>query len=462
MTGEFTAKFYYSPNFPEQGLMSDGKPVITVEDVLHHNVTRASKTVAVKPAFVAGDIRFRDYLKTLPVRREKFDSFFKDGRLRVDVFEEVWSCLKPTHSPGAPLNYLFTENDQATVIKADIYNVVDFRMTKLIELGEQIVRDGIRPVSLEERISIVSQNYADPMMVDVKKEPRLKGKMPRLVTQGSIVDQLVHRLVYHEFLITLQESKEHDMAVRLDLITQDVTQARFREFQSHAPLTQNDVQGWEYSMNQSDHWAAAYCDAYQMGLIDADLVPRNDALRHYYAIMAITYTIINRVTLTKQGNLLLLPDGIMPSGILPTFQRNSRVRALLSYNVAMDVKGEPPRYVLTAGDDCADSNNFEDQEQGKKAHAVYGKVVTDISTSTETFTFCSTIFTEQGSYQENIEKSAYKIVADGSYDIENITQFVACYKLHPDFPQVLATVINYAGRAVEQFPETLPPPLVTA
>lgn len=449
--GEITSNYYYSPNFAAKGLTDlDGLPILNTEDILSHLVRRSQRTQPTLPAFEIGSDRFSTYLKTLPRKDERFASFFNSaGDITMPVFDQLWSCLKETHSPGAPLNYLYAQNLQANPARAEIYEVVNSRVKKLIELGKQLYHEPSYVATQEQRMLIVSDNFADPMLCDIKKEPRPNGKLPRLVTQASIVDQMVHRIFMHELLYTLQDSEETDMAVGLDIITQEKTKERYDVFKAHAPLTQNDVQGWEYSVNETDHYAACYADAYQMNLVDdrCEICVTGRRADHFYGLLGMTFTIVNRVTLTKAGKLLLLPPGQMPSGILVTFQRNSRIRALLSFNVSMDCFGKPVEFVRTAGDDCVDSNNFKTVEDSLAAHAKYGKVVTDVATGSDQFTFCSTVFTSSFSYQENIEKSAYKLIADQTYDAENVSQFVACYRFHPRFVEVMTLITRYQTEA---------------
>lgn len=421
----------------------------SISDILAHYVLRAKECIPTKGA-ADNPQSFLKWIRTLPVKQQKFDSFFgADGRLRTDLFDQLWSCKDDGKSPGAPLYFEASNNAALEPYKAEIYEVVDQRIAKLVALGQLLHSEGLIGVSAtpEQRVDIVRLGLADVMAVGLKSEARKNGKTPRLISLASLCDNLVTRVGYHNFLIDLMDSPEKYMCARLDVTTQSKTAERYAVFKKRGEQTGNDVRGWEYSMNESDQWACMWADAYSMGLVDRDLnMVKKASSAHFYLLVGLTYTIINRVSILPDGDLVLLPPGNMPSGILITYQRNSYARALLSNNVSVDCFNKPVEHCSTAGDDCLDTNNFKTIEESKAAHAVYGKVITDVETVSDNFEFCSTKFTANGSYQLNIEKTAYNLLCEGRVDDEGLESFRQAYALHPDYETVLEELLKQAGK----------------
>lgn len=426
----------------------DGEVVKTIPDILSHYVRRAAKNKATKGA-MDNLPRFSKFLKTLPVKQERFASFFnEENNLRLDLFDQLWSCKDDTKSPGAPLYFVAPTNKSLESQKAEIYDVVNDRVAKIIALGKHLHETkmiGV-PATEEERSLLITNGIMDVMAVGLKNEARPLGKMPRLITLTSVVDNLVTRIGYHNLLQEINNSPEKYMVASLDIVTQAKTKERFDVLKSRGKQTGNDVQGWEYSMNETDQWAAMYADAYMLGLIDSKLnvLPRASPT-YFHFLVGYTYTLINRSTLLDNGQIVLLPAGIMPSGVLITFERNSISRANLSDNVSTDNFQKPVEHCMTAGDDCVDSNNFTTVEESKAAHLPYGKVVTDVENyEDEFFEFCSTRFTANGSYQLNIEKTAYNLLIEKRVGEAELEQFRLAYYLHPDYSRVLAELLLQA------------------
>lgn len=436
--------YYYSTNFPVRNIVDEaGRIMTTISDVLTYYVRRAISNLPDRPVYPSYDDprRFKSFVSRLPVLKQEGEYSFplcfdEHGDLRTTVFDRFWSCKDDTKNPGAPLNFCHVTNSDCEPRKAEIYEEVNFRIKSLIRLGKNVWDDKLfeRELSVSERTSLVFDwNLCDPIAVNIKAEPRKIGKMPRLISMASLTDNLTTRVAYHNLLVDTQDSPEVFMATRLDITTQEQTHERWLELKKRGMQTQNDVQGWEYSMNASDHWACTFVDAYMLGLMDDSFNLTGYTVDHFYLLMGLSFTLINRMTLLPEGKLILLPPGQMPSGILITYHRNSFCRALLADNVSWDNFGKPVESAMTAGDDCVDTNNFPSVEESYQAHLKYGKVVTDVYTNDEIFEFCSTVFMKEKSYQTNIAKSAYAILIDKRGDSEALAQFDANYSNHPEF-----------------------------
>lgn len=419
----------------------------SIADIYEHYLKRAKMTVPTKNA-ISDPARFKAFLKTLPTKQEKFESFIgPDGRLREELFDQLWSCKDDKKSPGAPLYFKTPLNSGLEAYKAEIYEVVDERMAKLIALGKHLHDEDLIGVAAtpEERVQLIQLGLADVMAVDLKSEARPIGKMPRLITLASVVDNLVSRLGYHNHLISRMDGPEVYMCNRLDVTSQESTRERYNLLKSWGTITGNDVQGWEYSVNSSDQYAAMWAEAYSMGLVDADLELREKGSpAHFYLLVGLTYALVNRVGMLPDGQLVLAPPGHMPSGVLITYYRNSLIRALLSFNVSMDVFNVPVAHCMTAGDDCQDTNNFETVQASAQAHACYGKKITDVETKSDNFEFCSTVFTSNGSYQLNIGKTAYNLLCEKRVGPEELEAFRVAYENHPLYEAFLSDLLAQA------------------
>ncbi len=413
--------------------------MLSESDILAFYVRRAQTTPPTKGP-MDDPVRFSKFLKTLPIYQQKFDSFFKEGYLREKVFDELWSCKDSNKSPGAPLYFDHTTNSALEPMKSEIYNAVTDRLNRLIVLGEHLYDNNIigRPATNAERIQVVECGLADIMAVGLKSEGRKNGKPPRLISLASVVDNMVTRVGYHNLFIDMMNSEEKYMAARLDLITPTKTFERYDRLKAQGKLSTNDTRGWEYSFTEQDHWACMWADAYMLGLVDENRNLRKGASKsHFFFLVATTFVLVNRVMILPDGKLVLLPAGGMPSGAYITYVRNSIGRALLSYNVSWDAFGVPVGFCMTAGDDC--------KEASHDAHLPYGKFITDMETSEDVYEFCSTNFNDTGSYQLNIEKSAYNLLIEGRFGEEDLAAFELTYKNHPEYEVVLAQLKQQAG-----------------
>lgn len=437
----FSDEYYHSTNFASKNLLDlNQKPVKTISDVLAHYVNRARQCVAVKGAMDNLEA-FKNWITTMPVKQQAFDSFWdKDGKLSSRVFDQLWSCKDDAKSPGAPLYFKISNNKGLEPMKSEIYDEVDKRAAKMVALGNFIYENDMigKPISDEMRVELVKSGVCDVMAVGLKSEARKNGKMPRLITLASLVDNLIMRLGYQNHLVDEMSDKETYMCARLDVTTQEKTAERYKVFRQRGKNGVSDIQGFEYSTREDDQWAIFWRDAHAMGLVDKELKRIPAASHsHFCLLVAITFVIINRVTLTPEGELCLLPAGMMPSGVLLTYHRNSMIRANLSNNVSIDCFGKPVDFCMTAGDDCSDSNIFATEAESIQAHAKYGKKVTDVVTYEDDFEFCSTKFTSKGSYQLNIGKTAYNLLCERRLDSEALAAFRLAYFNHPDYMTIL-------------------------
>jgi hypothetical protein len=101
--------------------------------------------------------------------------------------------------------------------------------------------------------------------------------------------------------------------------------------------------------------------------------------------------------------------------------------------------GCPVEFVKTAGDDSLDSNSDEYKDE----YFALGKVTTDHEFSTDYFSFCSTRFTPDKCYQENIEKATYAALMRTQWLPEDSYAFDLCFLNHPEYLRYRAVLDRY-------------------
>lgn len=399
---------------------------------------------AERQSFTFGDKDLMNFYKTKYYKSSEEFGFFNDkGDLGLDVFQHVWNKMDPSKSPGSPLTFVATTNAGLDIIRWQIYDTVNDRLKALIELGK-IVWDSKHFKSSNEEHSLIAtsllaKGITDPVLLGPKGEARAVGKHARLVCQVSSAWTLMSRVIIGNSLLQEQEMTGIATATQLDLTTPARTE-RFRQILSEqGKLHTSDVEGWEYSFNESDTWVSCFGRLYENGLLNDDwTIVECD---HSYAIIALYYCDIHRVVETPEGSLLITRPGQMSSGRLGTFSDNSIARSWLSEKISLMETGKPVKFVISAGDDNLDSN----KEKYDKQYLWFGKKITDFHENEEIYNFCSTTFTSTGSYQDNIEKSAYSVIVRRIFDPETLSQFDASFLNHPDYKEYYDLILRFAA-----------------
>lgn len=257
-------------------------------------------------------------------------------------------------------------------------------------------------------------NLDDVVSLKVKGEVRKLNKRPRLVCMVSAIQNSAWRTALTNALIEEQLHPEIPTAVALDLITPSETRARYEVFKRHAPLSSNDIQGWEWSNNIRTHYIPFYRWCYVLKLTDSSLKVYEEKRKHFYLLLALYVVTAHRVIAVEDGELYTTPTGQVSSGKLTTLSDSSCIRSWLSFKAAI-FNGYELKFAQSCGDDNLDSN-----PDLRHWYRDYGFVITDQLTQTDTFSFCSTTFTSTCSYIENIEKffvsCCYKFGKDKEHD----------------------------------------------
>lgn len=380
---------------------------------------------------------------------------------------QLQDSLDSTKSPGSPFCYYApTNHSLMTSHFPEWLEEVESMTAKLIAYGQHLHNIRLSDRAAFEQalgcgpdraefdahcVALLRSGITHPTLLKVKGEPRRLGKRPRLVCMVSNVVNTCMRLILGNHLIEEQTHRDLATATQLDITTPSETASLFREFQSHAPLVSNDVQGWEYSTSPQLHYHsfAMYC--VRMNLVDKDHMPREHKLRHYFALLGLFSASIHRVLQTSNGQLLTSTPGGTSSGELFTFSKNSIARTSLNDQVVKYL-GMELSYNKAAGDDNLDASIPAQNpvETLKSAYKHFGVVITDVAIQTESFNFCSTIFNPMVSYQENISKAFANLIFTTKKDdivglSEKLTGFEASFRNHPEYHLYCEWIASHFG-----------------
>jgi hypothetical protein len=383
-------------------------------------------------------------LNKYPVKEQYFKEYFEGNKLKPAAFDALLNKLDSTKSPGSPLVYTCSSNKQLLDIKSVLYNVINERLLMRKKFIDAVVdkKNGkltkdfwFKYFFLEKKsavafaMSLVKNGCADPVLVTFKGEPRKVGKLPRLISQVSALDNILQRLVIGDYLLEEQCYSTSPTATALDITTQTVTKNMWHDWKSlNMPLYSSDVQGWEYSVTPDLYFRNFVRQCHVMCLVDNnfDVIP--EKLDHFKQLLMMNLCIVYRVNQTNEGELVVPPYGQMISGALDTFSSNSAMRADLANQISFDVTGLNCAYIKTAGDDCLDSN-----PDFTANYKLRGFVVTDVTIQHDVFNFCSTTFTEDFSYQDNIQKFIYNLLLkECKLSGEYLVAFNAAFYYHPE------------------------------
>lgn len=382
------------------------------------------------------------YVQDLNLLRE-------DDKFSVEFFESLWAQVDKSKSPGSPFKLLgFNANSSLEVQLGSLNCDFNNRFNALVDLGSQLYSVfktnknifnrmfAFREDDSHKEISqmLAFKGYVDPVLLNVKSEPRKNGKEKRLVCMISVLDNLIDRALCGHHLKEEQLRKDITTAVALDLTTPEKTNELHALFTSHSPLLSSDVRGWEYSCRSELTFRSLMKYSYQQGLSDEHLNVFPGKEMHFYALLARFFCIVHRVLQTKCGDLFVTPPGMVSSGLLLTYSKNSFERASLSRDLARHVNFPAP-FIRAAGDDEV-SNIDAPEDVVKRFYARFGFVITDYMEQSDSFSFCSTTFIHDGTYQDNIERSFVNVLytaKSAEHFIEQMAGFEQAFKRHPQY-----------------------------
>lgn len=388
----------------------------------------------------------------------------EDGKLCFtdESYDRLVKQVDMSKSPGAPLSAVYNTNGEAfDKAGLEIRERVNHILQQQYAIGqaayerfesdpESLYRDFGFNATFEQYVSncalLLSKGITSPSACLRKGELRktgehidgvLKptGKYPRLIVSVSVEDTLLARGIYGDFLVEEQAYPDQPTAVALDLTTPFNTRAFFELISRNERIVASDVQGWDFSTSPRDYLVSVLGYAVRMGLTDADFKVLDPSKRiHLYALLGRSIAVYHRVVSLKSGKLVVTPPGMTSSGEFLTFSKNSFTRAFMSFRAHKALHPGRPFFVKTMGDDCLDSNDHDDLVAW---YAGQGVKITHVEKFEGTFSFCSTTFTSECSYQENIEKSVASRLFKGLSTLEELIEADRAFELsfgnHPEY-----------------------------
>lgn len=353
-------------------------------------------------------------------------------------------------SPGSPGVFMYSTNRDFKIHKADqIRSVVQSRVAKLIAIGKRVWNKQLLFVSTEDHVSIgeylIRIGAADPVLLVRKSEsrPMLPAKKrPRLVSSVSVVQNCCWRIGLHNGMVDTK-SFNCPTAHNLDLVSLSSGIDMFKELDSHSPVSSSDVQGWEYSCNPELHWVACFRWCYNFGFINSNLELIHEC-DHFFYLIGLYFADLHKLVQTASGLLIAIPQGVVTSGVLTTFDDNSLKRAFLSWYMSSN---RSEHWVKTAGDDCLSTPDFSIGDYNR-----HGFVITDHVVQTGEYNFCSTTFRKHGQYGDNIGKFFATLCRCSDEQIfdQTMTSFHDLYCRHPEYQRFCDLIRDFASSTVKR------------
>lgn len=408
--------------------------------------------------------------------------------IKQPVIECLYDKIDKLKSPGSPLCYLINSNAGLEGHKAEFFNEVDHRVSNLKVLGELL--NDVSDKDIEEFLMyiceepgtydyvstlLIRKGIADPIKLKKKQEVRPLDKRERLVCMVSVIDATAARLVLNNAVFRENCRRDIPVATRLDITTQEETMKMYEMFLEKAPIYSDDVKGFEYAVTYQHHWLDFHKWQHVMMLEDSD---PGDKLQ-LAILKAISFTSICKVYQTEQGKLVTSKPGKVDSGRFQTFSTNSFIRNYLTFEFfALDQlisrnptydwsedpesRGSPLNYLyhndhdvenvddlfmISAGDDHNCNKTFPDSVTSQ-----FGFIIQDRAAHLDEFSFCSTTFTKDGSYNENIEKFvATRMYEPDSYE-ESLVYYEQGFSKHPQYEYYLSVLMDNKPESVSTLP----------
>jgi hypothetical protein len=282
---------------------------------------------------------------------------------------------------------------------------------------------------------LVEGNYCDPVRVFIKNEPHSTNKVNqdrwRLIFAVSVVDQLIERLLCGE-----QNKKEistwktHPSAPGIGL-SDDSQLAEFYTIVSNLgeDKAEADVTGFDWSVQE---WELAWEAVTRIRLGNMTGSSARIMISRYHCVAHSVYAM-------PCGKLVMLRvPGVQLSGCYNTSSTNSRIRVLLAYLVGA-------RWARAMGDDCVE----EFIHNAKAKYALLGHPLKMYEQRSDSFEFCSQIFSPQGAWPVDGTKTLFRLIEQKTITPELIAQFTMELRNSPrldEFLNSIARVVSAGGQ----------------
>lgn len=326
------------------------------------------------------------------------------SRIRIDdaAWKVLFNILDKTKSPGSP----YVNAGICTIGSFPeelLRNCVEERLWSLYQADAETVKN---MTAMECAI----EGLCDPAKVHVKDELTKMSKVARLIYGASVVDRLVWQLLMHDYLVALPQKaydKRSCSAIGIDFNKGDEfrsgVQGIAANFSEGVNLSSDDVEGWEYMVDES--MQAAYHTAWMR----SSCGQYGPILRKVYATFALIDCKAPAVVLSN-GRVFEFPFHIQCSGKLNTHNGNTVLRASVGSICLYDEYQYYPTIELGCdfpmptskcnGDDYLGAAN----QRSALNYAMLGFVLKPEVVDEKAFSFSSHVFSQGQCYLETVRK----------------------------------------------------------
>jgi hypothetical protein len=282
---------------------------------------------------------------------------------------------------------------------------------------------------------LVVRNFCDPVRVFIKSEPHSTNKVNqdrwRLIFAVSVVDQVIERLLCGD-----QNKKEistwktHPSAPGIGL-SDDKQLAEFYEIVSKLghDKAEADVTGYDWSVQE---WELDWEADMRIRLGNMSGSSARIMKRRYHCVAHSIYAM-------PGGKLVMLKvPGVQLSGCYNTSSTNSRIRVLLAYLVGA-------KWARAMGDDCVE----EFVQNAREKYAALGHPLKMYEKRSDSFEFCSQIFTPEGTWPVDGTKTLFRLIEQKTISPELVAQFTMELRNSPrleEFLESVARVVSAGGQ----------------
>lgn len=324
--------------------------------------------------------------------------------------------------PGVPYASITADN------KAFVADHLDLIVLLVIARLKLFVTTPIETISSLSPEELIQQGFVDPVRVFIKGEPHPTKKVAqqrwRLIFAVSIVDQVLERL-----LTGTQNKREirswftNPSAPGLGL--SDDAQLkhlydRIIGLINGKTCAEADVTGWDWSVQEDELME----EAEQRILLGhmSPLAAKCTRVR-FMCVSRSVYAMPDGTLLVLRGN------GVQLSGTYCTSSSNSRIRVVCAYRVGAD-------WAVAMGDDCVE----DEVENAVEKYAELGHPLKMYESRTDSFEFCSTIFSSEGAWPVDGTKTLFRLIEQKQITPELLHQFTMEMRNHPRLEEFLECV----------------------
>jgi len=353
--------------------------------------------------------------------------FIKERRVpsAKEIMDE-FSELNKSSSPGLPMAELRTPLCAATK-----GSIVEEHHQILVEMVQErfrkLMKVDLKMSNLSE-VELVEGFFVDPVRLFIKNEPhpeqKILDKRYRLISSLSIVDEIVHSLVFRSQIdLDILCWKSVPSKTGMGLANKEQEDAIFAYVESWInEARSSDVSGWDWSVLE---WLFDLAKEMMIELSDMSCDP------FYITLLDnIFYCISRSVFSTSDGAMYITKIlGIMLSGMPMTAFLNSRMRCIVA-KLAGATK------MMSMGDDCVDNAREFDN------YKTMGFRITDtFEPDGKSIHFCSHIITKEGSVPETYGKTFTSLMnkSQQSQLYEHLQSFKAEFRNH----SLLQSMLDY-------------------